>query len=773
MSELYFLRHGERIDHALREDPDAKPILEDYKPYDPSLSQNAIPQIEKLVDEICSLTQAFTDLEFTQRKNVFIHFSPYLRCCQTADLLITDLKASLLKKYPNYKMRFQLLCDFALSEWIHDKMKNKPPFVDSDDAYNMYTPNLKSLKNKSACSMFRPTITLGQYNGLDLSYKDYQTRCKDYFKKLLATYEKPMYIKNKDIIIVVTHGYAVNNFLSYFINHPIFEELPEAKANFAKRVLKDDIKDVEDENDPANYTWKLVHDALDLIKEDGVDTTLNLETDIVYYKTNFIKKDELDVPKKNLVVEEDTKPRPSFKIKETSAAYESGRNPQTRQTYICPAARDWAPNLKHFLIKNEFKEKIMNDESFRKHYNISNHPSRPISPEVSPNSAPTRSNSVIDLSKIVSNDDLQPMKLKYSHTSEIPMHKINSRVNSQVNLSSFGKGSFPQPNGSNTDIFRTNSGSRGSSKEGSTTDLPRYISSMQNRSRSSSNPMTHVHVAHNAKDSYFPSTILGRVKSPESDVSIDSLGEPIPEELDSVLQAYQPTLNEPAGRNSPIESLNRARSLNKRRTNNPLFSSSTQRKLQQLLFQPSLTQLSKVNRQRSLSSGGENRPGLQQKQQRHYGKDDSYDDDGDSEEEEEESNEITDEEDDSNNSNDGNLFSLSFNSSQKKSTLEKAKLTSPLKSTGRRSRKNSFKYKPTTSTKDTGAKSRPIFYNFDSSGDSSSEEEEQEDQDTRKDDEEQDDMLVTKESKDKFVLQKSENKVDGDSNYFWFGNNNK
>ena len=229
----------------------------------------------------------------------------------------------------------------------------------------------------------------------------------------------------------------------------------------------------------------------------------------------------------------------------------------------------------------------MNDESFRKHYNISNHPSRPISPEVSPNSAPTRSNSVIDLSKIVSNDDLQPMKLKYSHTSEIPMHKINSRVNSQVNLSSFGKGSFPQPNGSNTDIFRTNSESRGSSKEGSTTDLPRYISSMQNRSRSSSNPMTHVHVAHNAKDSYFPSTILGRVKSPESDVSIDSLGEPIPEELDSVLQAYQPTLNEPAGRNSPIESLNRARSLNKRRTNNPLFSSSTQRKLQQLLFQPS------------------------------------------------------------------------------------------------------------------------------------------------------------------------------------------
>ena len=89
------------------------------------------------------------------------------------------------------------------------------------------------------------------------------------------------------------------------------------------------------------------------------------------------------------------------------------------------------------------------------------------------------------------------------------------------------------------------------------------------------------------------------------------------------------------------------------------------------MFQPSLTQLSKVNRQRSLSSGGENRPGLQQKLQRHYGKDNSYEDDGDSEEEEEESNEITDEEDDSNNSNDGNLFSLSFNSSQKSQRLKK------------------------------------------------------------------------------------------------------
>lgn len=149
MTELYFLRHGERIDHALQRDPQAKPIIEEYHAYDPSLATTAIPQLQQVVQDISSTTEAFQDKESSLRKNVYIHFSPYLRCCQTADILITELKAKFAEQFPNYKVRFQLLGDFALSEWVHDKMANKPPFVDSNDAYNMYTPNLKTLKNKT------------------------------------------------------------------------------------------------------------------------------------------------------------------------------------------------------------------------------------------------------------------------------------------------------------------------------------------------------------------------------------------------------------------------------------------------------------------------------------------------------------------------------------------------------------------------------------------------------------------------------------------------
>ncbi|KAL6453408.1 hypothetical protein SBY92_004976 [Candida maltosa Xu316] len=690
MTELYFLRHGERIDHALQDDPNAKPILEDYKDYDPSLSTSAIPQLQKVVDDICSLTHAFTDTQSTQRKNVFVHFSPYLRCCQSADILISEMKSSFLEKFPNYKVRFQLLGDFALSEWIHDKMKNKPPFVDSDDAYNMYTPNLKSLKNKNACSNFRPTITLGPYNGPDLSYKDYQGRCKDYFKKLLATYDKPAYIKNKDIIVVVSHGYAINNFITYFINHPLFEEIPEAEANFALRVLKDETGEPEDVNDPANYTWRLVQDALHLIHEEEVDTTLNLETDIVYYKTNFIKKDEMETPKQ--LVPQESKPRPSFKIQETSSSNEGGRvPPSVRGNYICPAAKDWVPNAKHFLIKADFKEKVMNDESFRKQFKITNHPSRPISPEVSPNSAPTRTNSVIDLSKILSNEDIQPMKLKYSNTSEISIHKINSRMNSQVNLASFGNNH--------------------NSNENSTTDLPKYIASLQNRSRSSSNPLMNVAVAHNAKDSYFPSNIVGRIRSPDSDMSIDSNGE-----LDIIEEVNDSQFNETLGRNSPIDSVQRARSLNKRRVNNPLFA---QRKSQSSLFQNSFTKINNDPMQKSASEGRSTRK-----------ENESDDDDDDSDH--------------------GRLFSLNFNSSASKNP-QSDKPTSHTYTN--RPRKNSFKFYTSGASnndenKGTASKPRPVFYNFDSSGD--------DDDDT--DDESQ-----------FYTPNKVDNKSDTD--YFWFGQN--
>ncbi len=743
MTELYFLRHGERIDHALLKDPQAKPILEEYKDYDPSLATSAIPQLQTAVDDLCNLTKAFQDKDSTQRKNVFIHFSPYLRCCQTADILITELKASFLEKFPNYKVRFQLLGDFALSEWIHDKMKNKPPFVDSDDAYNMYTPNLKSLKNKNACSNFRPTITLGPYNGPDLSYKDYQARCKDYFQKLLATYNKPSYIRNQDIIIIVSHGYAINQFITYFINHPLFEEIPEAVFNFAQRVLKDDIKDPEDPNDPFNYTWKLIQDALHLIHEEDVDTTLNLETDIVYYQTNFIKKDDaaaLSKPKES----NDCKPRPSFKIKETSASNPGGRVPvPAKGNYICAAAKDWIPNGKHFKIKSEFKEKLMNDESFRKNFSITNHPSRPISPDVSPNSAPTRINSVIDLSKLMSNEDIQPMKLKYSNTSEIPILKINSRMNSQVNLANYGNSNMGSKTGSMVD-FKNFISSQNSSKDNSTTDLPKYIASLQNRSRSSSNPLMNVMVSHNADDSYFPSHIVGRVKSPESDMSVDGSISEQDEQLGSISEDNEPHSAEPiglfdsmVGRNSPIEPLNRARSLNKRRTNSPLFVAQTQRKLQSLLAQNSFSQLSKIAQDPMQKSYSESRV--------NKGSKISNGDDEDN--------------DDDDHDDDGRMFSLSFSSSMKKAVSERAPITN-------RPRTNSFKlFLSNSNDKRNNSSTRSMFYNFDSSGGSSSSEDDSDSDDNY---DNNNNNNNTKKQTPRYTPNRDDK---GTTDYFWFGQN--
>ncbi|CUM63191.1 uncharacterized protein PRCAT00000760001 [Priceomyces carsonii] len=503
MTELYFLRHGQRINEALLEDSEAKPLLDEYQKYDPSLSTKAVTQMKQAAEDICNSTQAFTEEDSSVRKNIFIHFSPYLRCCQSADLLITNLKEMLLKQHSNYKVRFQLLGDFALSDWIHDEMKDKPPFIDSNDAYQMYTPNLKTLKNKSACSNFRPTITLGQFNGPDLSYKDFQARCKSYFKKLLATYERANYIKNRDIVIVVTHGYVVSNFLSYFISRPIFNEIPEAKINLADRILRDDAETSElEEFDPSLYTWKLTKDCLNMLENDAIDSNLNLETDIIYYKTNFIKKNDPRHFSNTLAVPESDKPRPSFKVEEDKRESKNRSNASLPKTnYLCSSAKNWTPqNSRQFKIKADFKLKVINDDSFKKRFNIINHPIKPISPEVLPNSEPSRSNSVIDLTKLVDNDDIyKPMKLKYATTSNIPIARLNSKVNSQVSLAQC------QRLASNP------------SNENSKVDLPKYISIMKSRNRSTSNP-PNMGTKKHGSDSYFPQVM--KVKS--NDAGTDS-----------------------------------------------------------------------------------------------------------------------------------------------------------------------------------------------------------------------------------------------------------
>lgn len=417
MTELVFLRHGPRADHCK---DDSEPLHSPYKIYDLLVTKRTIELAAGVAEKIVLLAN-FHDLA---KKNIYVHFSPYLRCCETADLLVTELQAKIKEKYLDVTPKFQLLGDFALSEWIHDKMKNKPPFEDSTEAYQMYTPNIQKMQNRKYVSNFRPTTKLGPWNEHELSFKEFQERCKEYFQKLLATYDKPSH--ENDMIIVVSHGYVISNFISHFISQPIFQEIPEISINFAKKTLGQ---------------WHLVHDCLGMLEQDpDLDSTLNLETDIVYYKTNFIKKEELDESKEFPALgfaglkSQDGHPRPSFRIKllSTNTAHKAP-NP------LCPAAKNWDPQRPTtFQVKLEFRLKVMNDEAFKKAFDITKPPRQPTSPEVSPCSEPSRINSTVDLAKLRSNEEIyKPLKLKYSLASDIPIQYLNSKVNSHVNLTQF------------------------------------------------------------------------------------------------------------------------------------------------------------------------------------------------------------------------------------------------------------------------------------------------------------------------------------------------
>lgn len=425
--ELVFLRHATRADHASLNNP---PLYHDYKPYDPSVSVSAVGEASRVARDIAQVCQFLKP-----KRNVYVHFLPYLRCCQTADLVVLALQ----KEVPETRLKFNMLCDFALLEWLHDRMKNIPPYTDLSEAYDMYTPNVKILENRRCVLNFRPTTTLGPWNEPGLSYRDYADRCKTYFKKLVATYDKPVHVNNEDLVIVVGHGYLINHFMSYFINHPIFEEIPESTINYAKR-----------END----VWTLKRDCLQLLHYEDIDSTLNLENDIVVYKLNFVKKNELDENKQypaigfgglKLPNQDLLAPRPSFRVEHSA---NNVQRPNLAKNLLCPTARNWnALDSNKFQVKSEFKLKVMNDEAFKKAFDLSNPPTHPISPEVSPNSEPTRTNSVIDLVKLNSNDEIQrPFKLRYSLASDIPVHFLNSKVNSHVNLALLQRNAYSHNN---------------------------------------------------------------------------------------------------------------------------------------------------------------------------------------------------------------------------------------------------------------------------------------------------------------------------------------
>lgn len=414
MASLFFLRHGTRADHASPGDP---PLLPDYLNYDPLVAESARAQMEAAAAHICARPPP-ADAKHT----VAVHFSPYLRCCQSADLIAL----AVARLQPQAKI--QLLCDFGLSEWIHDKMTNPPPFSDLTEAYKMYVPNVRQLHNKRMCLNFRPTTQLGPWNEAGLLYSQYLARSKRYLERLLATYAEQQHVT----VVVVGHGYGIANFMLFFLGRPIFEEIPEGGVNEAHR------------DDKGN--WTLTSDCLGILERDpGAQAQLNLEEDIVYYKTNFVKRDEVDDNKQFPAIGfGGLKPRQSFRAPPADSTAQdnlangghapgaNGGNP------LCPGATTWTPqSVNAYDIKNEFRMKVINDEAFKRAFDITNQPSHPVTPEVSPRLAPSRINSTIDLAKLNSNEEIfHPLRLRYALALDIPVNYLNNKAHSASNSNS-------------------------------------------------------------------------------------------------------------------------------------------------------------------------------------------------------------------------------------------------------------------------------------------------------------------------------------------------
>lgn len=364
----------------------------------------------------------------------------------------------------------------------------------------MYTPNVRQLENRRLVLNFRPCTQLGGWNEAGLLYSDYLARCRTYFYKLLATYDKPVHLN--DVVIVVAHGYVVTNFLSYFLGHPVFEEIPELGVNYARREERegeekegegrerektDSAKSPDSLNSissnslnsdspspsssSSHWVWALHRDCLGALERDGSDGVLNLDSDIVYYKTNFVSKHDLDTKQQfpaigfgGLRPVAESEPRPSFKVPLVKA---TNTNPNPNP--LTPAAKDWDPRaLRTFQVKKDFALKVMNDEAFKKAFDLHNHPLHPVLPEVSPNLAPTRTNSTVDLLKLRLNEDIfHPFRLKYLLALDILVHYLNSKINSHVSLANLANlaNARGSANSSGLDLFHLNRSGLGSPQE--------------------------------------------------------------------------------------------------------------------------------------------------------------------------------------------------------------------------------------------------------------------------------------------------------------------
>ncbi|ODQ80155.1 hypothetical protein BABINDRAFT_129297 [Babjeviella inositovora NRRL Y-12698] len=235
--------------HAQRGDTHTTPT------YDPSLSETGLAQARGAGDDVSEYLSS-NDMD------VVIHSSPYLRCLQTSVELAHRLQAAHLGKV-------SLKVDHALSEWLHLNLKFVPP-LDNGLSLEADVAKIQStmpLASNVSVDLTWNTAALGSFNSYGVSYYEYRESINRYIRNLTSYYtlsRKPM------LIIVVTHGIAVNCLLQFLLNKSLFHEVPEAKISIAKQV--------------SVGQWLLVRNCLGLANGPENTSTLSIPKD---YETTF------------------------------------------------------------------------------------------------------------------------------------------------------------------------------------------------------------------------------------------------------------------------------------------------------------------------------------------------------------------------------------------------------------------------------------------------------------------------------------------------------
>ena len=268
---LILLRHCSRVDKAYREcsRPASPSSCDDQVSPSTSWLANFDPPVDLLLADkemdaaVRMMSSHIAPEHPSKRLRILIHCSPYNRCIQTAEMLLSRLEHQPEFNPAHCKVTHRLRVDQALSEWLNESFNLNflPP---NDDGYSMInnvniyltsptvnfgmdsqiakwnkqhektpgTPpplnpttrtHLRSIKDSTWS--YNALGHCGDYGEPPLEFKQ---RCFDYLTTLLQHYyTRQPYSADKDtVLIVISHGAVISTLLQMLLNRPIFNEIP-------------------------------------------------------------------------------------------------------------------------------------------------------------------------------------------------------------------------------------------------------------------------------------------------------------------------------------------------------------------------------------------------------------------------------------------------------------------------------------------------------------------------------------------------------------------